>query len=58
MALTGPCRQRQNDHPGVNPVLKNIYRPENRSAENLVKLGKPLVEAIKNLVRHSSSRIG
>ncbi len=35
--------------PYSNPVLGKEYKPENPSAEYLVKFGKPLVEAVKKL---------
>jgi beta-galactosidase len=37
--------------PFSHPVLGNEYRPENPPAENLVKLGRPLVEAVHQLDR-------
>jgi beta-galactosidase len=33
--------------PFSHPVLKNGYRPENPPADNLVKHGKPLIEAVR-----------
>jgi beta-galactosidase len=35
--------------PFSHPVLGDNYRPENPSAENLVKLGRPLAAAVKEL---------
>src|SRR5262249_36608453 len=37
--------------PFSHPVLGNEYHPENPAAENLVKLGRPLVEAVHQLDR-------
>jgi beta-galactosidase len=37
--------------PFSHPILGREYRPENPSAENLVKHGRPLLEAVKQLDR-------